>query len=132
MECPRRSAQLARPSTLLLTSSVVEGMLGATRERGYRHLEGVAERLLGESLVAEDRAAAKEHLGAATRILEEVGARNELAKTWMAQATLRRAEGDEAGALTLARRALALFEELGTLDEPGRVRAWLASAPARG
>jgi len=109
----------------------VEGMLAATRERGYRHLEGVAERLLGESLVGEDRVAAKEHLGAATRILEEVGARNELAKAWMAQATLRRAEGDEAGALTLARRALALFEELGTLDEPGRVRAWLASAPVR-
>ena len=48
------------------------------------------------------------------------------------EATIRRAEGDSAGALSLARRALALFEELGTLDEPARVRAWLTSASAAG
>jgi DnaJ-domain-containing protein 1 len=56
-----------------------------------------------------------------------VGARNEVAKVLVAQAALRRASGDAAGARGLLERALALFEALGTLDEPLRVRAALAA-----
>ena len=69
---------------------------------------------------------AARHLAAAERILTEVGARNELARTRMGQATLRHADGDPAGARALLREALEIFEALGTLDGPPRVRAMLA------
>jgi tetratricopeptide (TPR) repeat protein len=104
-----------------------EEILRTSREAGYRHLSGVAERGLGESLVAEDPAAAAAHLEVALQVLEAIGARNEVAKALVAQAQLHRALGDTAGARTLLARALALFETLGTLDEPRRVQAILAT-----
>ena len=94
---------------------------------GYRQLEGIAERLLGESMAVEHPTAAVEHLESAMRILQEVGARNEVAKVLVAQATLCRTSGDETRARVLLERALALFEALGTLDEPLRIRAALAA-----
>jgi hypothetical protein len=102
-------------------------VLATSQEAGYRQLEGVAERFLGESMAVENPTAAAERLESAMRILQEVGARNEVAKVLVAQATLHRASGDEAGARVLLERALALFEALGTLDEPPRVRAALAA-----
>jgi tetratricopeptide (TPR) repeat protein len=102
-------------------------VLATSQEADYRYLVGVAERGLGESLLAEDVVAAEEHLEVALHILAEVGARNEVAKTLVAQANLRRAVGDTMGARGLLERALALFETLGTLDEPHRVQALLAT-----
>jgi tetratricopeptide (TPR) repeat protein len=104
-----------------------EEVLATSREAGYRHLAGVAERCLGESLMAEDLTAAAGHLEAAVQILEEVGARNEVAKALVAQAKLHQKAGDVSGARCLLERALALFETLGTLDEPHRVQALLAT-----
>jgi tetratricopeptide (TPR) repeat protein len=105
---------------------ILERIIVDSREGGYRHVEGVAERLLGECALPADRAGAARHLAAAERILTEVGARNELARTRMGQATLRHADGDPAGARALLREALEIFEALGTLDGPPRVRAMLA------
>jgi class 3 adenylate cyclase/tetratricopeptide (TPR) repeat protein len=103
-----------------------EEVLATSQEAGYRHLAGVAERCLGESLMAEDVTAAAGHLDAAVHILEAVGARNEVAKALVAQAKLHRTAGDVSGARCLLERALTLFETLGTLDEPHRVQALLA------
>jgi class 3 adenylate cyclase/tetratricopeptide (TPR) repeat protein len=107
--------------------AVLSNVLATCRELGYRHLEGLAERLLGECWVAADPGSAAEHLKTAMVILEEVGARDEVAKALVTQALLRRGSGDCAGARALLERAEALFEALGTLDEPPRVRAALAS-----
>ena len=107
--------------------AVLEAGLGKIRGASYRQAEGWGERLLGESLISEDPAAAATHLATAAAILEEIGARNELAKTLAAQGALRRAAGDVAGAKELFERALGIFEELGTIDEPPRVRAALAA-----
>jgi tetratricopeptide (TPR) repeat protein len=104
-----------------------EEILAASQEAGYRHLAGVAERCLGESLMAEDVTTAAGHLEAAVHILEEVGARNEVAKALVAQAKLHQTAGDVSKARCLLERALALFETLGTLDEPHRVQALLAT-----
>jgi tetratricopeptide (TPR) repeat protein len=106
---------------------IFKAVLAICQEAGYRHLSGVAERGLGESFMAEEPAAAAEHLAVALRILEEVGARNEVAKTLVAQANLHRTAGDVNAARALLERALALFETLGTLDEPRRVQAILAT-----
>ncbi len=116
-----------RQGELLEARALFAEVLATSREAGYRTLEGVAERFLGESMAEENPTAAAEHLEAAMRILHEVGARNEVAKVLVAQAALRRASGDKAGVLALLERALALFEALGTLDEPLRVRAALAA-----
>ena len=111
--------------------AISEEVLATSREGGYRYLEGVADRLLGETLAPEDPAAAAGLLEAAARVLEEVGARNELAKALVAQAQLRRSAGDQTGARKHFERALALFETLGTLDEPSHVRSALATLDQR-
>ena len=90
-------------------------------ELGYRHVEGVARRLIAEVMATTDPVRAAEHLGAAETILRERDARNELAKVSVARACLDRAAPDR-GLLT---QALELFRELGTVDEPVRVEGIL-------
>jgi class 3 adenylate cyclase/tetratricopeptide (TPR) repeat protein len=107
--------------------TIFEEVLATSREAGYRHIEGVAQRCLGEALMVEDAPSAAEHLESAARTLQAVGARNEAAKVLVAQAHLRRAAGNPSGARGLLERALALFETLGNLDEPRRVQTVLAT-----
>jgi tetratricopeptide (TPR) repeat protein len=96
------------------------------REVGYRHLQGVAHRLLAESLAPDDEATARHHADTAIAILDEVGAANELARALATRAEIARRAGQGADARPLLERALFVFESLGTLDEPPRVRALLA------
>ena len=107
--------------------ALVNDVLATSREVGYRHLEAVALRLRGEALTAIDPAAARNDLDVAQRILEEIGARNDVGKTLVARALLHRAAGEEAEAHLLLHHALTVFETLGTVDEPQRVRAALTS-----
>ena len=101
---------------------VAEEILATSQEVGYGHLEGVAHRMVGECLLTADPVTAESHLGVAVGILERVGAQNEIAKSWVTQAAIHTARGEAAVARTLLERALALFEELRTLDEPTRIR----------
>ena len=107
--------------------TLCEIVLAASQQAGYYHLAGVAKRLLGEALVPEEPEAAAVYLAEAVHILWELGARNEVAKAWVAQATLCQAIGNAAGAQQLLTRALDLFVTLGTCDELGRVRAIVAT-----
>jgi class 3 adenylate cyclase/tetratricopeptide (TPR) repeat protein len=109
--------------------ALITEILPAGREES-RRAEGVGERLLGESLMLEDPAAAANHLEVAAQILEDIGARNELAKALAALGEIREAQGDASGARQLLERGLAIFEELGTRDEPLRVREALARLAA--
>jgi class 3 adenylate cyclase/tetratricopeptide (TPR) repeat protein len=106
---------------------LAEEALAKSRAAGYRYFEGLAQRLLGTALVEDDPPAAAQHLQAALDILEPAGVRNDVAKILTAQAALRRAQGDAAEARALLERALAIFQELGTIDEPPRVLALLAA-----
>ena len=105
---------------------VLEEVLRTSREFGYRYILGVAHRLLGACLAVDDPGAAFSHLESGAKILEEIGAANELALCWVGLAELRRTAADSAGARRLLERALATFETLGTLGEPDRVRTALA------
>jgi tetratricopeptide (TPR) repeat protein len=109
---------------------LLEDVLAGSLELGYRRIEGSARRLLGELLAPEDRLAAGRELEAATGVLGEIGARDELAKALVTQAVLRQAEGDTPTARQLLERALSLFEASGTVDQPARVRGLLADLPA--
>jgi tetratricopeptide (TPR) repeat protein len=108
--------------------AVLDTVVASTRQNGYRHLEGVAERLVAEALGPEDPGAL-EHLDLATRILEEVGARNDVAKVLVARAGCHRAAGNIAAARTALEQALAVFTSLGTVDGPLLVASLLQSLP---
>ena len=120
-ECYLAEGQVARARELL------EGVLETSRERHYRHCEAVAERLLGECLLGEDPATAAMHLAVAATMLEEIGARHDLAKVFVLKALLAKTTGVPEEARVLLQRALEIFEALETLDEPARVRALLDS-----
>jgi class 3 adenylate cyclase/tetratricopeptide (TPR) repeat protein len=107
---------------------LAEDVLESARERGYHHVEGIAERTLGEALFAH-HGHDSGHLDAAAATLGEIGARNELARTYVAMARRAQASGDAVEARRLHGRALQLYEECGTLDEPPRVRAALEALP---
>jgi tetratricopeptide (TPR) repeat protein len=109
--------------------TLVDDVLAISRAIGYRHLEGVATRLLGELLIETEPAAAAEHVASALVILGEVGARNDVAKTLVAQAALRRASGAARDARGILETALKVFDDQGTLDELAQARGTLAADP---
>ena len=101
---------------------LVEEILAAGREGGYRHLEGVALRLLGEVLAQDEPTRAAQHLEAAMQTLEAIDARDEVGKTLLGRAELLRAAGDIAGARACLERAVTIFQALGTRDDLGRAQ----------
>jgi hypothetical protein len=92
-------------------------------------VQGIAHRVLGESLAHEDPDAAETHLRRAHSIFEQIHARNDLAKTLVAQALVEVRRGAPGQARRLLDEAAGIFERLGTIDEPDRVRAALRSLP---
>jgi len=98
--------------------------LDAARTHGYRHLEGLAHRLLGESLLRRNDGPAQEHLESAVQLLASVGARNDLAKGHVLLAGQVPNRSHE-----LLTQALQEFEALGTVDEIARTRTLIQSAP---
>ena len=103
----------------------LDGVLTWVAEPGYRHLQGIALRLLGEALAPDDPTGAEERLVLARQILDRAGACDEVAKADVARAEIRRVSGDAAEARLLLEGALATFERLGTLDQVARTRALL-------
>src|SRR5206468_11821102 len=104
--------------------AVIEDVLRTAVSLGYRHVEAVARRLLAAAVATVDVARASEELDAAETILRERNARNELGKAWVVRACLARPVPDR----PLLEQALALFRELGTVDEPLRVERLLGHA----
>ena len=78
---------------------------------------------MGECLAPEDPTAAVPYVESAMEILGRIGARNELARAMVTRAALRQAAGDVRAARQLLDQAREIFAELGTLDEPARVKA---------
>jgi hypothetical protein len=87
---------------------------------GYRHLLGVAHRLLAEALEGDASAAA--HVEAALGGLREVGAEHELAKACILAAARARRAGAEASARAHLAEALALLDRLGRDEEAAAIR----------
>jgi tetratricopeptide (TPR) repeat protein len=106
---------------------LIEDMLNTGRDKGYLQLEGRACWLMAECLAAEAPATADEYVETAMRIFAEVGARNDLARAMLTRAALHQKAGDLTVARKLLNQAEAIFEALGTLDEPVRVKSALAA-----
>lgn len=115
-----------REGKLSQASEIFIDILAVSREGGYKHLEGNATRLLGESLVVDDLVAASEHMDSAMAILQEIGALNDVGKTLLAQGQLHICKEDYGTARELLTKAMEIFKNLGTEDEPLKVQKALA------
>jgi class 3 adenylate cyclase/tetratricopeptide (TPR) repeat protein len=98
---------------------LIENVLEISKKMGYRHYEGRAYWLLGDCDNAEGCN------DAAMQIFEEVGARNDLARTMVSRAQFRKKVGDIAAARQLLMRAMEIFEALDTREELASVKAGL-------
>jgi hypothetical protein len=106
---------------------LIEDVLNTSRETGYVHYEGRACWLMGECLAAVAPAPAEDYVETAIRIFDRVGARNDLAKAIVTRAALRQGAEDLGTARSLLNQASAIFQTLGTRDEPARVETALAA-----
>lgn len=102
---------------------LIENALDTSRTTGYLHFEALACWLMGDYLAAEAPVAAQDYIETAMRILQRIDARNDLAKAMITRAMLRQAAGDLRTARQLLDQADTIFQTLGTLDEPARVKA---------
>ena len=109
----------------------LEGLLEPAEQCGMQFLLASAHRLLGEVALATNPAQreaplAAPHFERSMALLQQIGAENELALAYAGYGRLHQQHGDLAQARTYLTRALAIFERLGTLREPDRIRQLLA------
>jgi tetratricopeptide (TPR) repeat protein len=104
-------------------------LLPVAERCGMRFLVGSAHRLLGELALHTNPAQAVPHFEQSIATLRAIHAENELALAYAGYGRWHAQQGDRAQAREYLTRALAVFERLGTLDEPTKVRQALAALP---
>ena len=107
----------------------LEALLKIAGPCGARYYIGWAQRVLGEIALKANTAQALEHFEKSIAVLQEIKAENELALAYAGYGRLQKQQGQFAQARDLLRRALEIFERLGTLIEPGKIRKELAELP---
>jgi len=88
-----------------------------------------ASRLLGEIALKTDSSKAAPHFEKAMLIFKEVNAENHLALTCSGLGRFHKLQGNTEQARDYLAKALEIFERLGTLIEPDKVRKELAELP---
>jgi class 3 adenylate cyclase/tetratricopeptide (TPR) repeat protein len=99
---------------------------------GARYYVGFAQRLLGEIALKTNPAQAASHFEKSITIFREIKAENELALTYGGYGRLHKQKGQIAKAREYLTKALEIFERLGTLIEPDKVRKELADLAEEG
>ena len=94
---------------------------------GARYYLGFALRLLGEVTLKTDLTQATTHFEKSIAILREIKAENELALAYAGYGRLYMQQGNNDEAREYLNKALEIFERLGTLIEPDKVKKKLAS-----
>jgi tetratricopeptide (TPR) repeat protein len=102
------------------------GLAERCRAQGY---VGRACRLLGEAALHTNPEEAAPHFTRAISTFEQVNAENELALAKSGMGRYQKHQGDVDQAREYLTRALDIFERLGTLIEPDKVRKDLAELP---
>ena len=108
--------------TLRETLAIMEGW-------GMRFHIGAAYRLLGEIALPTDAAQAALHFERSIATLHEINAEPELALAYAGYGRLHVQQGDATQARAYLGRALEIFERLGMMREPERVKKVLADLP---
>ena len=96
---------------------------------GVRYYVGFAQRLLGEIALKTNPTQAAPHFEKSIAIFREIKAENELALAYAGYGRLHKKQGEIAQAREYLTKALEIFERLGTLIEPDKVREELAGLP---
>ena len=107
----------------------LEGFLEIAERCGATYYLGWAHRLLGEIALKTNPTQAAPHFEKSIAILREIKAENELALAYAGYGRLHRQKGQIAQAREYLTKALEIFERLGTLIEPDKVREALAELP---
>jgi class 3 adenylate cyclase/tetratricopeptide (TPR) repeat protein len=96
---------------------------------GVRYEIGFAHRLLGEISLKNNPDQAVPHFEKSIAIFQEIKAENELAMAYAGYGRLLKEQGEITRAREFLTNALEIFEQLGTLIEPNKVRDILAELP---
>jgi tetratricopeptide (TPR) repeat protein len=104
-----------------VTSKLCEGLELAERT-GMRFLIGYAHRLLGETTLEANPEQAINHFTKGIAVFQEIKTENELALAYTGYVRLQKKEGNIPQARQYLSRALEVFDRLGTLIEPDKVR----------
>ena len=96
---------------------------------GARYYLGWAQRLLGEIARKNNPDQAVSHFEKSIAILREIKAENELALAYAGYGRLQNQQGKVGQAREYITKALEIFEQLGTLIEPDKIREELAKLP---
>jgi class 3 adenylate cyclase/tetratricopeptide (TPR) repeat protein len=96
---------------------------------GARYYAGFAQRLLGEMALKTNQGQVTSHLDKSIAIFREIKAENELALAYASYGRFYKQQGDMAQAREYLTRAMEVFERLGTLIEPDKVREELDELP---
>ena len=99
---------------------------------GARYYAGFAQRLLGEIALKTDPAQAAPYFEKSIAVLQEIKAENELGLAYASYGRLHKQKGQIAQAREYLTKALEIFERLGTLIEPDKVRKELTELPEEG
>ncbi|MCI0526423.1 MAG: tetratricopeptide repeat protein, partial [Nitrospira sp.] len=110
-------------------TQTLEELLEIAEECGMRFAIGSAHRLLGEIALKTDPAQAASHFEKSMTILQEIKAENELALAYAGYGRFHKQQGNIEQAREYLTKALEIFERLGTLLEPEKVRQELAELP---
>ncbi len=99
---------------------------------GARYYLGWAQRLLGEIALKANPAQAAPHFERSIAVLQEIKAENEVALAYAGYGRFHKQQGNTTQAREYLTKALEIFERLGTLIEPDKVRQELAGLPKGG
>ncbi|MFC1857239.1 adenylate/guanylate cyclase domain-containing protein [Thermodesulfobacteriota bacterium] len=108
---------------------ILEEALELTERCGMKLYMGWAHRLLGEIALETNPAQAEPQFEKSIETLQEIKAENELALSYASFGRFYKQQGNFAKAREYLTQALEIFERLGTLNEPDKVREKLAELP---
>jgi class 3 adenylate cyclase/tetratricopeptide (TPR) repeat protein len=107
----------------------LENGLETIERCGARYYLGYALRILGEVTLKTDSIQAKNHFEKSIAVLKKIKAENELALAYAGYGRLYLQQGNKVEARGYLNKALKIFERLGTLIEPEKIRGELAEIP---
>jgi tetratricopeptide (TPR) repeat protein len=107
----------------------LEKGLEMAKRCGMRYYSGFAHRLLGEIVSTTNPTKAAHHFEKSIAIFREIKAENELALAYVSYGRMHKQQKQIAQAREYLMKALEIFERLGTLLEPEKVREILAELP---
>ena len=107
----------------------LEECLNLAERRGMKFNLAGALRLLGEISLKTDPAQAVRDFEKSIAVYQEIKAENELAKAYAGYGRLHKVQGNIEQAREYFEKTLEIFERLGTLIEPEKVKRELAELP---